>query len=310
MSEVTSPPRRRYAERRLATGSLLLRAATIAVAAAVLAPACSLGQGQGACSGTLDVPDCWWGTFDLHPDFFAAVPGASPHYPDSSNDSLQIRIQNGGDYETYSDGLIILIDDAGEVRGDPAPDGTARPSLLGQTLVVTLPAGVTPPGVPVTPVANPPLVHATLYLDKTCRTQNDALYAMAAVSGVGPDGECTGSDGGPTTLTCPGPATIADGGTGAADASASTDGGTDAGTSAAPAGSIRGSTITFTSLFDGNPDEPNASERLSAATFDFYLADPREMCSGGLGPPPPCRGHLQGYFKFYFQRGQPAQPFP
>ena len=42
----------------------------------------------------------------------------------------------------------------------------------------------------------------------------------------------------------------------------------------------------------------------------FYLADPRQISPGGLGPPPPCWGHLKGNFHFYFQRGRPAQPFP
>ena len=70
------------------------------------------------------------------------------------------------------------------------------------------------------------------------------------------------------------------------------------------------STITFQSLFDGNPDEANANLRLTQADFDFYLRIPRDVCSGGLRPPPRCQGHLTGSFKFYFQRGQPAQPFP
>jgi hypothetical protein len=256
----------------------------------------------------------------MHPDFFAAVPGASPHYPTTSNDALQIRIQNGGDFETFSDGMLILVDDAGEVRGDPAPGGTPRPSLLGQTLVVSLPAGVVPPGVPVTPVAVPRIVHATLYLDRTCRTQNDALYAMDAVSGVDGTGECSRPEGGAFSLTCPGPATVPDSGA-EGSAGGAADGGTDASPGDASAeaappvyggvgGTIGTSTITFRSLFDGNPDEPNASERLTDASFNFYFADPREMCSGGLGPPPPCRAHLAGNFKFYFERGRPAQPFP
>lgn len=91
----------------------------LAAAAAVLAPACSLGAGTGTCSGTLDVPDCWSGDFDLHPNFFAAVPATTPEFPTFTSDSLRIRIQNGGDYETFSDGLIILVNDVGQVRGDP-----------------------------------------------------------------------------------------------------------------------------------------------------------------------------------------------
>jgi len=99
-----------------------------------------------------------------------------------------------------------------------------------------------------------------------------------------------------------------DGGTGdggvATDAGAMVDGG---GTTTLP---VAQSTITFNALFDGNEDESDASQRLTDATFDVYLADPREVCPGGLGPPPRCRGHLTGSFSFYFQRGRPAQPFP
>ena len=290
--------------------SFIFRLASVAALLVAVAPACSLGSGTGSCSGTLDVPDCWSGPFDLHPDFFAAVPGATPEYPQTSNDALQIRIQHGGDLETFSDGIIILVDDAGEIRGDPAADGSPRPSLLGQALVVALPPSVVPSGVPVTPVAAPRIVSAALYLDNTCRTQNDALYAMDAVSGVDADGECRSPEGGEPPLSCPSAATAvtgADGGVAMADGGAVL---ADAGVAGTIPGRIGTSTITFTHLFDGNPDESNASERLSEATFEFYVADPRNVCPGGLGPPPRCEGHLKGQFKFYFQRGRPAQPFP
>ncbi len=68
--------------------------------------------------------------------------------------------------------------------------------------------------------------------------------------------------------------------------------------------------MTFHSLFDGDVNESNAQQRLTDADFDIYLANPREISAGGLGPPPPCRGHIKGRFRFYFQRGRPAQPFP
>lgn len=287
-------------------GSRAARAGLVAVSAAVLAPACSLGSGTGSCSGTLNLPDCWQGQYDMHPDFFAAVP--------SSNGSMQIRIQRGGDNETFADGLLILIDDSGEVRGDPTSSGASRPSLLGTSLVVTLPPGVVPPGVPVTPRPTPSIVHATLYLDATCRTQNDALYAVDS---------CTNNA---ATLSCPGPsATAVDGGDGGplmeagplmeggatGDGGSSTEAGAqDGGDGGSGVPAVGTSTIVFNNLFDGNPNESDASKRLTDATFDFYLADPREICSGGLGPPPPCRGHLSGSFRFYFERGRPAQPFP
>jgi len=252
------------------------RLAFVAALAAVLAPACSLGQGTGTCSGTLDVPDCWAGPFDLHPDFFAAV-------PTSATDSLQLRIQHGGDYEAFSDGLIILVDDAGEVRGDPGSNGTPRPSLLGQPLVVAA-TEVTVPGVPLSARARQAIVHASLYLDATCRTQNDALYALDAVT-TNPDGSCSQPDGGdpPLNSGCDG---------------------------AASPGAVRSSTIVFNALFDGNPDESNTADLLSDGTFHLFLADPREICPGGMGAPPRCRGELTGSFHFYFQRGRPAQPFP
>jgi hypothetical protein len=295
-------------------GSRAARAGLVAVSAAVIAPACSLGSGTGSCSGTLNLPDCWKGPYDLHPDFFAAVP--------SSNGSMQIRIQHGGDNETFSDGLMILIDDGGAVRGDPASSGASRPSLLGKSLVVTLPPGVTPPGVPITPRATPSIVHATLYLDATCRTQNDALYAIDSCtnnqgatlscpgpSATSPDGGGAGTDGGPLTEAGP----VTEGGT-AGDAASSSEAGTQDGGAGGDGGSgmpaVGTSTIVFNNLFDGNPNESDASKRLTDATFDLYLADPREICSGGLGPPPPCRGHVSGSFRFYFERGRPAQPFP
>jgi hypothetical protein len=260
-------------------GSLLLLGAT----ATVLAQGCSLGQGTGSVCGWLDVPGCWSGAFDLHPDFFAAVP--------TNSAALQIRIQNGIDYETFSDGVAILVDDAGQIRGDPLPDGTPRTGLLGQPLLVTLPAGVTPPGVPIKAVANPSMAHATLYVEQTCRIQNVALYATTCtLPTIGEPAMC--GDAGPGSI--------------ASDAGA-IDGGT-------PQGNLPGnmatSTITFHNLFDGKSNESNAQQRLTDAEFDFYLADPREGSAGGLGPPPPCRGHLRGQFHFYFQRGRPAQPFP
>jgi hypothetical protein len=146
-------------------------------------------------------------------------------------------------------------------------------------------------------VPNPPIVQASLYLNKTCATTNDALYALAAVS-LGPGGTC----GDVPPATCGSPATA---GAPTPDAGAA-----EGGTSEAGAGLIGESTIIFNSLFDGNSDEPNAAQRLTDASFTFYLADPREGCPGGVGPPPPCRGFLTGNFRFYFQRGSPAQPFP
>jgi hypothetical protein len=266
--------------------------------AAAVAPGCSLGNGSGSVTGELDIPGCWSGTFNLNPNFFAAVPSAGTATTPVNTDALQIRIQNGGDYESVSDGLAILVDDAGEIRGDPLPDGTPRPSLLGQSLVVALPEGVRPNGMQQT-MPTPSLVQATLYLNRTCRTQNVELDALSAVT-LNPDGSCGRPEAGEPELDCGAPIAAAD-----AAADAATSGASEAG--APPAAPMGESTITFTSLFDGNPNESNAKQRLTDATFEFFMADPREMCPGG--PPPRCRAHLVGFFRFYFQAGIPAQPF-
>jgi hypothetical protein len=281
--------------------SLWVLAATAALAVAG-APSCTIGKGQGTITGTLSAPDCWSGSFDLAPDYFAAVP---------YRDSLVLRVQKGSDFQNFSDGISILVDNA---RG-------LRDAKLGEPLAISLPPEVTPPGVPVRPQSDPASVHLTLYLQRTCRIQNVALYAVDGVQLDG-DGACS-AIGVTPPLQCPGGTTDA----GAPDAvssdaapiaDASIDGvapvddasAPDAGAPETGAGQIGRSTITFSHIFDGDPDESNAAERLTEASFDVYLADPREICPGGLGPPPPCRGHLNGNFKFYFQRGRPAQPFP
>jgi hypothetical protein len=278
----------------------LRSAAAIACAAVVLAavaPSCSLSDGLGDVSGTLNVPACWSGKFDLKPDFFAGVP---------YKNTLQLRIQSGGDYESFSDGLSILIDDVTQIR--PSDDGTKK-GLYGVPLLVSLAPGVVPPGVPIPAVASPAAVHLALYLQRSCRTQNVALYALDKVT-VNADGSCDAVDGSAEPLPCSliQPAAL-DAGTADASAPDATLP-VDAGASPPPTPNVRTSTITFTSLFDNNPDEDIAARRLNEGTFDVYLADPREACPGGLGPPPRCRGHLTGNFRFYFQRGRPAQPFP
>ncbi|MEO8878580.1 MAG: hypothetical protein ABI461_23525 [Polyangiaceae bacterium] len=268
---------------------LLLRCAVGLAATsciAVLVSSCSLGEGAGNVDGTIDIADCWSGHFELKPDFFAAVPYGN-------NNTMQLRIQNGGDYETFSDGVIIIIDNIQTIRNE-----------LGQPLQVDLPPSVKPPGVPITAVANPSIVHLSLYLQKTCRTQGVALYALGSASLNG-DGTCGGTTdgGGSSTIVAE---SCGAGGTGlAADASVPTF--VDAGASSLPIGQ---STITFQHLFNGNPNETDAAERLTEGSFDVVLADPRNICPGGFGPPAACQGHLTGSFKFYFERGRPAQPFP
>ncbi len=67
--------------------------------------------------------------------------------------------------------------------------------------------------------------------------------------------------------------------------------------------------ITFQNLFSGDPNETKGDDRLTDAAFDATFADPRDMAiDGTFGKD--VTSHVTGWFKFYFQRGQPAQPFP
>jgi hypothetical protein len=73
-----------------------------------------------------------------------------------------------------------------------------------------------------------------------------------------------------------------------------------------------GGTITFHSLFSGDPNEDDAEDRLTHGEFSARFADPRKATPGPKGPvfPPDVESTVTGFFRFYFQRGQPAQRFP
>jgi hypothetical protein len=81
------------------------------------------------------------------------------------------------------------------------------------------------------------------------------------------------------------------------------------GTITGDGGAATGSAMTFTNLFSGNPNETTSDDRLTSAQFDAVFADPRDMASDYTFSPD-VTSHVTGWFKFYFQRGQPAQPFP
>jgi len=79
-----------------------------------------------------------------------------------------------------------------------------------------------------------------------------------------------------------------------------------------------GGTITFNSLFSGNRNENNADDRLTDATFDAIVTDPRDakVVTDPATSQPSIEynaeheSHVTGYFHFFFERGIPAQPFP
>lgn len=228
----------------------------------VLMAACASQSGEGFLQGEIDAPLCWRGDFKLEPDYFGAAP---------FREQLTLRLQRGSESYAQSDGLSILVDDLGAER-----------KRLGVPQLVGLAPELTPPNVPVRADVPIPGVHATLYLERTCKTENVALYALSEVR-LGPGGECLGT----------------------ADLSANE--------RCAPAAQTapRGkSSVTFRSLFNGDITASSDADKLNEGELDLYLADPRELCPNADAPPPPCRGHLKGGFKFLFERGKPAQAFP
>ena len=66
-------------------------------------------------------------------------------------------------------------------------------------------------------------------------------------------------------------------------------------------------TINFSSLFSGDPNESSSEDRLTDATFDANFADPRELVDAEN--PDEVTSRVTGNFHFFFQRGQPSQPF-
>lgn len=66
--------------------------------------------------------------------------------------------------------------------------------------------------------------------------------------------------------------------------------------------------IVFNALYSGNPAESHADRRLTEATFEAQMADPRQLAAGE--PAADVTSTVRGYFRFYYERGQPAQPFP
>lgn len=71
-----------------------------------------------------------------------------------------------------------------------------------------------------------------------------------------------------------------------------------------------GGSIVFNELFSGDPNESVGAEKLTDATLDVVVADPRDAAAGTLDIPEEKTSRLQGFFRFHFQRGQPSQPFP
>ncbi|HKO52572.1 MAG TPA: hypothetical protein VJV79_32920 [Polyangiaceae bacterium] len=69
-------------------------------------------------------------------------------------------------------------------------------------------------------------------------------------------------------------------------------------------------TINFSSLFSGDLNEQSSERRLTDATFDANFADPRELAyAKSDAEARAVTSRVTGNFRFFFQRGQPSQPF-
>ena len=227
----------------------------------------------------LNVPNCWTGPFELDADFLAGVP---------YREGLQLRIQSGSDFQSFTDGLSILLirHQQGAARSRQRVRGS-----YGQPLAVDLPPEVTPPGVPVkaegripATVANTPSTCRRAAAPRTSRStpsrrsrsRATARATLAADEGRRSDARLRSRQGGARRRRQrQEPHRV----------------------------HVRRSTASSTSR--------QAAERLNAGCFDVYLADPREVAPGGLGPPPPLpRSHPRLILASIFERGRPSQPFP
>jgi hypothetical protein len=70
-------------------------------------------------------------------------------------------------------------------------------------------------------------------------------------------------------------------------------------------------TIRFSSLFSGDLNEGSSENRLTDATFtNVSFADPRELATAADDTAKAAlTSSVSGKFRFFFQRGQPSQPF-
>jgi hypothetical protein len=70
-------------------------------------------------------------------------------------------------------------------------------------------------------------------------------------------------------------------------------------------------TIRFTHLFSGDLNEGSSEDRRTDASFtDVAFADPRELAAAGdAAAAAAVTSMVSGNFSFFFQRGQPSQPF-
>ena len=261
---------------------------TALLISAFFAMGCSVGQGEGGVSSDrLLAKDCWCSGFSLSPNFFAAVP---------YRETVQMRIQRGTDLTETSDGLSVLVNDVKRIRGESEGE-----SLLGKPIAVTLPRHIEilgggrewDPGLGCTPL--PGEANSDAGADAGSGILQSAWPMPCDTSKLPPEqpGEVVFDDPDHPLVhlslylqqSCHNQNVVLY--------------------------ALRGR-ILFTSLFSGDPNEQVGSERYSQAVFDVEVGDlndtPLDMSPDDI--PPEKRSNVKGCFQFYFERGQPGQPFP
>jgi hypothetical protein len=86
-----------------------VRVAFLVASSVCVLAACAVSEGTGYVEGTVTVEDCGKSAapFSLRPTFFAA---------EAVEDQLEIRIQHESDLPLYSNGMVILVRNATELR--------------------------------------------------------------------------------------------------------------------------------------------------------------------------------------------------
>lgn len=258
---------------RAARASVNLAAAAAFVGLALAQAGCSLGQGEGRVhSDRLVAKDCWG--LDSA-ETCAANGGAGCAYDLQPDFFAAIPYRDTLQIRVQRGTDLTEVSDGLSVLVDDL--AKIRSEFLGTPLCVALPPGVAPPGSPegAAPAPDPGVdagVDAGADADAGTAAPADCLGPLVHMS-LYLQQSCHNQN---IVLYA-----------------------------------VKG-TATFTELFSGDPNEKDAAEKYTAATFDVMVGDPRDVPLGARADqiPEDKQTRLDGSFRFYFERGQPGQPFP
>ena len=239
---------------------------------------CSLGKGEGAVVGAIEISGCAKNSdyddpeFDLGADFFVGQPNFDPDEDDDvARDSLWIRVQHGGAYEELADTLSIHVIDLDKVREgvveEVMADGCQRSK--GKDGADDLPG----------------CVRAELLMALSCP---DAFENLVAAADLDVDGN---------PIPCPADVDLRRTFAGDFDDPEAFEDPFFSGDASDP-DALHPSCIVFESLGAEYGDE-------IAAAFHFALRDARR-----LDGPSEVGGYLRGRFRFDLWRGAGAQAYP